>query len=901
MPDWKPEITRRLESLKLAPEREAEIVEELAQHLDDRYRELVSGGATEDEARRLALEELSDEELLARGLRQVERQAAPEPIVPGGGSGGSFFESLWQDIRYGIRQLRRNPGFTIVAVLTLALGIGASTAMFSVIECGILDPFPYTNSHRMAVVVARYPNASPNYYWGWFPVPEFLNFRAHNHVFEQVMGYRHEDCVFTGREEALDLRCLETTGNLFQFEGVRPLLGRAFTPSDAGPGAPPVVVLRYTTWQSKFGGDPKIVGRTVTLNAKPRTIIGVMPPRFTLATADFWVPHDFAAETAAESTDPVSLTGLLKPGVSFGQAAAEIKVLAKHWETLHPKEAPTGFFKGESLSVESLLDAVNPDADKMLYLLFAAVGLVLAIACANVANLLLSRATTREGEIAIRASLGAGRRRLARQFMVESLLLAAGGGLLGCLFAWPALKALMAVIPAGYIVSEALVRINQPVLLFAAATAVVATLLFGLAPALHAARKDFQTPLNAAGRGAQGGRRQPLLRNLLVIGEFTLSLILMTGAGLFMRSFIAVRYDSLGYDPNHVLQANLDLPQSRYKTAEERSLFSTELLERLRTMHGVVSAAFAMPPPFSGKSMPIAIAGSPNPGNWTTQMGAASDASFATMRIPLLEGRDISAEDCHAGRKVAVVNQSFVHRFLAGQDPIGREITVAALSKPPFSITQPMFEIIGVAADTRNNGPGHASQPSMYVPYTVVIFPWSTYVIRTTGAPGLLLNPIRRLVARMDSNLPVEGESLEDILTQNWYTEPRFLMTLMSVFAALGLALVLVGIYSVLSYSVARRTHEIGVRMALGAGKGDVLRMVVGQGLKLALVGVAVGVAGALALTRFLANQLYGVKPTDPFTFIAVSLILIAVALLACYIPARRAAKVDPIVALRYE
>jgi putative ABC transport system permease protein len=814
-----------------------------------------------------------------------------------------FLVGVWQDLRYGVRILANNPGFTAVVLLTLALGIGASTAMFSVIECSVLNPLPYADNYRMAVVVARYRNTGSDYYWGWFPPGEFVDFRAHNHVFHEVIGTRHEDCIFTGREEALDFDCLEATGNFFEFTGVRPLLGRTFTPSDALPGAPPVAVLRYTTWQSKFDGNPKIVGRTVRLNRKPITVIGVMPPRYGWQVADFWVPHDFAAATASESHDMVSMTGLLRPGISFGAAAAEIKVLALHWAALHPEQASTGFYRGESLSVESLLSiAVGPEAHRILYVLFAAVGLLLAIACGNIVNLLLARATTREGEIGIRAALGAGRTRLARQFMMESFLLAAAGGLLGCLFAWPGLKALMAIIPPGDIPNEAVIRINGPVLLFAIAVAFVSTFLFGLAPALYAGRKDFQTSLNTAGRGGHGGRHQAVLRNLLVIGEFALSLILMTGAGLLMRSFIAVRYESLGYDSSHVVRAFFDLPGWRYKTAEQRNLFSLTFLDRLRTMPGVISAAFDDPPlPYSEEPVSIEIAGSSRPSKLTAKIHVASDSFFATMRIPLIEGRDISTGDCHAARKVAVVNQSFFRRYLAGQDPVGREVIVAQWSKPPRSLKSPAFQVVGVAGDIRDNGPGQPSEPTMYVPYTVIGPPEGAYLIRTAGAPGLLLNPLRRMVAGMDNQLPVEGESLHATLDDGWYTEPRFVMTVISVFAGLGFALVLIGIYSVLSYSVARWTHEIGIRVALGAQKSDVLRMVLRQGLKLALIGVGFGIAGALSLTRFLSTFLSGVKPTDPLTFTAVALILTAVALLACYIPARRATKVDPMVTLRYE
>jgi putative ABC transport system permease protein len=886
--EWIGEVWQRLAFLFRRGQFHRDLEEEMADHVRMKARDLNNEGSPPEEAQCEAKREFGNALL----LREKSRDAW----------GFRWLETLLQDVRYGLRQLRRNPGFTGVAVITLALGIGANTAMFSVIECGVLDPLPYVHSHRMAVVVARYKDAGPDYYTGWFPVQEFFDFRANNHVFEQVIGYRHEDCVFRGREEALDFNCLQATGNFFQFIGMHPLLGRMFMPADAAPGAPPVAVLRYTTWRSKFGGDPKIVGRTLALNGQPRAVIGVMPPRFGWGDADFWVPHDFAAETAAEPQRMMSMQGLLKPGVSVGQAAAEIRVLAKHFIVLHPERAPTGFYKGESLSVESLLSVVRPEVDKILYLLFSAVGLLLAIACANVANLLLARATTRESEVAVRASLGAGRARLAGQFMVESLLLAAGGALVGCLLAWPGLKALMDIIPAGDIPNEAVIRLNGTVLLFAALVALAATVFFGLAPALRAARKDLQASLNSGGRGGAGSRGQAVLRNVLVIGEIALSLILLTGAGLLMRSFLTVRYESPGFDSSHVLETSLELPESRYKTAEQRNIFETEMLGRLRNVPGVVSAALAVPPPpYYADASAISVMESPNRGKWRAQIDVASDGYFRTMHIPLLRGRDISEEDCHLARKVAVVNRAFARRYLAGEDPLGREVTVEALSKPPTLLKSPTFEVIGVAADIRNNGPGQPTQPAMHIPYTVVGGPYSFYVARTAVVPSLLVNPIRRMVAQMDNELPVEAESLHTLLSQYWYTEPRFVMTVMSVFAALGLALVLIGVYSVLSYSVARRTHEIGIRVALGAQKADVQGMVIRQGTKLAVIGVAVGIAGASGLTRFLSSLLYGVKPTDPMTFVGVSLLLAGVALLACWIPARRATKVDPMIALRCE
>jgi len=808
-------------------------------------------------------------------------------------------QTLLQDLRYGLRMLRKDLSFTVLATVTLALGIGAATAMFSVVEGAVLNPFPYPDSRRLAVVVMQDLAYGPDYYWGWFPVQEFLEYRKQNHVFDQVIGYRHDEVVLTGLDAPVAFDGVKATGNTFQVLGLPPLMGRTFTPADAEPGAPSVVVLRHKVWQSKFGGDPKIVGRTLVLNGQPTTVIGVMPPRFSLGGADMWLPETFAGGTATDQPQYVSLVGHLKPGVSVEQAAAEAAVLSKSFAALYPKDHP----KGVNFSVELLANAaVGRGPHRIFYILLGAVGLLFGIACVNVANLLLARATARETEIAIRASLGASRLRLLHQFMVESLLLAMGGALLGCLFAWAGLKVVVAIIPSWDIPTESDIRINGSVLLFTVVVALVGTLLFGLAPALQAVRRDFQGNLRSGGRGAGESRSHSRLRNLLVVSEVALSLALLTGAGLLMRSFFAIRHVELGYDPDNVLSTVLTLPESRYRTVEQRNRFSLELLRRVRALPGVVSAVFAAPPPiWGGQLMAIEIAGKPSQENWGAQMQAASDGFFATMRIPLLEGRIISEEDYVHARMVAVINQSFVKKYLAGENPLGRQITLKEMTDPPYSIKSPSFEIVGVTGDIRDGGPEAPSRPAVYIPYTVEGSQWVSLLVRAATAPGLLLNPVRREVAAIDKELPLEGEPLRDILNRNWYTDPRFMLTLMSVFASLGLALVLTGVYSVLSYSVTRRTREIGVRMALGAEAADVRRMVLKSGLRWLLVGIGLGVPASIALARIVQNRIWGIKSVDPLTLVAVAVLLTLVGLAACYFPARRAIKVDPMVALRHE
>ncbi len=807
--------------------------------------------------------------------------------------------ALLQDLDFGLRMLRKNPGFAILAILTLALGIGATTAMFSVVEGAVLDPFPYRDSRRLAVVVIRWLDYQPDYYWGWYPIQEFLDYRNQNRAFDSVLGSRHEQVVQTGIDAPEAFDAVKATGNMFQVLGMPPLLGRTFTPADAEPGAAAVVVLRHTVWQSKFGGDPGIVGRTLILNRQPTTVIGVMPPRFSYGGAEMWIPHAFTAGEYKGEEDYVATVGRLKPGVTVEQAAAEAETLFKGYAELYPKVHPKRTVFGIAVLADA---AVGRAPHRVFYILLGAVGLLLGIGCVNVANLLLARATARDTEIAIRASLGAGRLRLLHQFLVESLLLALGGALLGCLFAWVGLKLVLAMLPPWEIPTEAVIHINGPVLLFTAAVALAGTLLFGLAPALHAIRKDFQAALRSGGRGADQSRAHNRLRNLLVVSEVTLSLVLLTGAGVLMRSFFAIRHLDLGYNPEKILLAYLNLPDARYKTAEQKNLVSLEVLNRLRAVPGVVSAALSMPPVlWASEALGIEIAGQASHENRRAQVRTVSHGFFETLGVPALGGRIISEEDYKLARKVVVVNQTFIRKYLPGENPLGRQITVKEMAEPPYSVKSPSFEIVGVTSDFRSNGPDEPTRPAMYIPHTVTVQSWTSCLVRTAAAPGLLVNSLRREVASLDGELPLDFLVLKENLDQNWFAEPRFVTTLMSVFAGLGLALVLIGVYSVLSYSVTQRTHEIGLRMALGAEAGDVRWMMMKSGLRWLLVGIGLGVSASLALARVLQNRIWGLKSADPLTLVGVALVLIAVGLAACYFPARRATKVDPIVALRYE
>ena len=678
------------------------------------------------------------------------------------------------------------------------------------------------------------------------------------------------------------------------------LLGRGITPDDGKPGAAPVFVMSYKLWRKEYNLDPKVLGRTFVLNGKPRTLVGLMPPRFTWWGSDLWIP------AALDRGDPESkqryfvMQAHLKQGVTMRQAEADLDLIAHRLAQVYPKEYPKKF----NIQVQTLADSVVGRFKTVLYTLLAAVGLLLLIACANVANMLLARASAREKEMAIRASLGASRWRLIRQLLLESFLLALGGAAAGCLVAYGGIKALVAAIPGNTIPDEAIIGLNVPVLLFSLSVAVFTALLFGLAPALHLVKPDIVEPLKDSGKGVSGGFRHGKLRTTLVVVEVALSLVLLVGAGLLMRSFVALQQVELGLNPDNILVARLPLPKEQYKTAAAKQHFFRELLQRLYALPGVVAATETSTlPPYGGIPSEVDIPGKTHSDKWNAIFQLCSEGYFPTVGIRMLRGRSLSETDVNDARKVAVVNQTLVKKYFGREDPIGRQIKLTMLETVPEPpVKNPLFEIIGVVADVKNQGIQEPPTPEVWLPYTVTGAFERGILVRTSRDPLPMLNSVRREIWAVDRNvaLTLTG-TLKDFLKSFSYAEPRFSLILLGVFAGVGLVLVAIGIYSVIAYTVSRQTHEIGIRMALGAGHADVLRMVMRMGLRLIGLGTVAGLAASFGVTRLLASQLWGISPHDPVTLCSVVAVVAISGLAACYFPARRATRVDPMVALRYE
>jgi putative ABC transport system permease protein len=816
----------------------------------------------------------------------------------------SYLSGLWLDCRFALRRLRKDLRFAGLAILALALGIGATTVIFSAIDGILLEPFPYRDADRLVdfyIHDVTRPHENGRIY---FTVPEFTDFREQNHVFEDMLGANYIDVLYTNKEGTQLFSGCWVTGNVSDFLGMKPLLGRPLTPEDAMPGAPPVFAMTDALWAKQFNRDPKILGTTMILNGAPRTLVEIMPPRFTLAGADIWMPIN-AGHTDVPDSDtgnlPLYLTATerLKPGISLQAATADISVIARRLSTVYAKEYPKQF----SVMTKPLVDVVVGDFRGMLYALMGAVFMLLLIACSDIANLMLARATAREKEVAVRTALGASRGRLIRQFLVESFILSAVGCILGCVLAYSGLKGVMAAIPTGAIPKAVSITLNSRALLFAVGIAMLTTLLCGLAPAIHAARGGLQTRLNGSGRGAGGNYGHGKLRAALVIAEVALSILLLGGAGLMMRSLFAMEHVELGFNPARVLFARTALAKGRYDTAQEKRLFFKPLLQRIAAMPGVIAAAETTTlPPYGGAESEVTVPGKTHSDKWNSLLEMVSENYFRTLELHLLRGTFISEEDVDSARHVAVVNQLLARNYFKNEDPIGRMIKFDFLDRVPDAPHDAYFEIIGVVADAKNQGLKESPMPEAFVPYTISGAFYRGILVRTSGDPLLMLQPVRREVSAMDSNIALtDTGSLEGYLQQFSYALPEFGLITIGVFAGIGLVLAVIGVFSVMAYSVSLQTHEIGVRMALGAQRNDVLSMVIRKGLTLVAAGIVIGLLASAGLMRFIASQLFGVAPTDPWTFGAAVAVIVAVGLAACWVPARRATQVDPLIALRYE
>ena len=810
--------------------------------------------------------------------------------------------NLWQDVRYGFRMLLKSPGFTLVTVLALALGIGANSAIFSVVNAVLIRPLPFKNSERLVFMgewSQQVPEMSVSY-------PNFLDWRDQNQVFEQLAAFRSQGFSLTGAGEPEQLSGREVSASFFTALGVSPALGRNFAPDDNRPGGNRTTIISHGLWQRRFGGDPHIVGQQLTLNNESYMVIGVLPATFEWqAPVDLFVPIGLRADQLMErgSHPGMYVIGLLKPGVTVEQARTEMKSIAARLAQQYPKEN-----EGHSIVLDGLQERAVEDIRPALLVLLAAVAFVLLIACANVANLLLARAATRSKEIAIRTALGAGRLRIIRQLLTESVMLALMGGTLGLLFAMWGIDALLAAIPDD--VPRLLVlgiRLDTGVLVFTLIVSVLTGLIFGLAPALQASKANLNESLKEGGRSGASGASRHRVRNMLVISEVALSLLLLIGAGLLIKSFLRLSQADVGFDPQNVLTMRITLPAARYKESAQVANFWQELLQRTRTLPGVKAAGLTRGLPMSGGiESSFTIEGRPATSVKDTAVAVSLSVSpdyFRAMDIPLLRGRYISEQDTADAPGVVVIDEMLATRFFPNDEPLGKRLKMGTSdSKSPW------MQIIGVVKHVKHYGPDEEGRVEVYMPYVQVPAEWRAaatrsmvLAVRTTADPTSLTSAIRNEVLQIDKDQPVSQINTMERIVADAVAPQKFATWLLSLFAAVALILAAVGIYGVMAYSVTQRTHEIGIRMALGAARKDVLKMVVNQGMKLALIGVGIGLIGAFAVTRLMSSLLYGVSATDPLTYGGVAVLLAGVALLACLIPARKATKVDPMVALRYE
>jgi putative ABC transport system permease protein len=888
------QLWRRLLSLLRRGRYEREMEEEMRFHLEMQIEQNLASGLTAEEARYAARRQFGNQTWLKEASREMWSL--------------NSLETLIQDLRYGARTLIKNPVFTVVAVLTLALGIGANTAIFSVVNGVLLRPLPYYEPERLAMVWANRPILQAQIGLDDFPVAaaDFVDWRSQNQVFEDMAALYGSRMNLTGGGEPESIFGLRASASLFQILRVRFAVGRAFLAEEDRAGADRVVILSHRLWQQRYGADPKIIGQKIILNNEAYTVVGVTAPDFQFPRKNelpsyyggdvkvgFYLPIAFSPEAMKNRRGNfLTVIARLKPGVNVGQANADMNAIARRLTELYPQ---TNTDKGVRLA--PLQQQVVGKVRTALLVLLGAVGFVLLIACANVANLLLARAAGRQKEIAIRAALGASRWRVVRQLLTESLLLAITGGTAGLLLAWWGVELLLSIAPEN-LPRVHDIRLDTRVASFTLLVSLLTGIVFGLLPALQGSKIDLGVTLKEGGRDAAGLLRRRL-RGFLVVSEVALAFVLLIGAGLLIRSFARLTEVDPGLDPRSVLTMDLALPFTKYKDGGSGLAFFQQTLERVRALPGVEAAAAVSPLPLSGghSSGGFAIEGRPSPPTEQTLNAGYCQISpdfFKTFRVPLIKGRLIAESDVAKTPLVIVINESLARKYFANENPLGKRI---------IPLGGAAREIVGVVGDVKHSALEEEAKPEIYSSMAQAEFPvtFMSLAVRTSKDPMQMLAAVRGQVWAGDKDLPIFNIETMERLVNKSVAPRRFNLLLLGAFALVGLALAGVGLYGVMSYTVTQRTREIGVRMALGASRSDVLRLVIREGMKLALIGASLGLGGALGMTQLLKTLLFGVSAADPLTFSVITAVLMIVALLACWIPARRAAGMDPLVSLRVE
>ena len=906
---WLYTIPLRLRSLFCWAQADQELDDELRDHLERKTEEYLAKGMAPEEARRRARLELG-------GIEQTKEKCRSA-------RGVNLVENFVQDLRYAFRTLRKAPRFALTAVLTLAVGIGATTVVFSVIYDGLLRPFPYKDASRLSTFSIhdlRDANSQEAGRGdrGGFTSAELLAFQEQSRAFEDIMGFMSKEMPLSNGRATMQVRAAFVTPNTFQFLGVNPLLGRTIVPEDAKSDQSPVFAMNYRLWQQHFNADPKIVGTSFGIDGVSRILVAIMPPRFQLSpegSSDIWIPTTPSpgdSGISMNAAEPMRLwwpLGRIRPGLNPRAESADLNLIAHRLAKSFPNLSPgtrqwrPAYPLQFTMVTRPYTDVVVGNFKDTLYTLGAAVAMLLLITCTNVVNLLLARGTTREKEVAIRASIGASRGRLVRQLLLESLVLAAAGALASCLFAYWGLKGLLLVLPSGVLPAEAAMSLNSAVLLFALGVAVFTALLCGFVAAIRGLRGDLRSRLAGSGKGASGDVRGGKLRAGLVITEVALSILLLVGAGLMTRTLFALTHVNIGFNPSHILVTHVSFPGDVSRTANEKRRFFEEVLQRVTTSPGVIAASTtASLPPYGGPGSDVELAGGSNSDQSRVLLDLCSGGLFHTLGIHLLRGRLLSEAEIASAQRLAVVDETFARSFFGNRDPVGQKIRFKVFDMIPDAPHNTYFEILGVVSSVKNRGLRDSSAPQAYLPYTTFGTSYENILVRTSGDPLLVAKTVHEAIQSADRSVSLtDTSSLETYLQRFDYASPEFGVATFGAFAGIGLLLATVGIFGLMAYTVSIQTHEIGVRLALGAQQSNIVRMFLAKGIQLNTAGILIGLFASYYLMRFIAGQIWGVSSTDLLTFVAVLIIVAFVGLLACLVPAYRAARVDPMVALRYE